>query len=234
MKANEVMARDVLTATPETTISVAIGLMLQKRVSGLPVVNANGALVGILTEGDLLRRAETGTGTKHRSMFMEFLVGPGKEAQEYVRSHSRRVGDLMTPEVVFVAPDADLDSVVSLMERHHVRRVPVVEAKRLVGIISRADLLRALGRKLSALAPCSTDDVSIEHALREELAATKWVVGANIDIKVRDGVVQLDGFIYDERLRQALNVAAQNVAGSKGVIDKMVWIDTTTAMTASA
>lgn len=231
MKAQDVMARDVLTVSPQTSINTAIALMLEKRVSGLPVVDDKGALVGILTEGDLLRRVETGTGDKKRSWFMEFLVGPGAEAAEYVRSHSRRVSDLMTPDVVTAPVTAPLDDIVALMERHHVRRVPITTDGRLVGIVSRADLLRALGQKLAALTPTNPSDAEIETSLRTELGATKWLVGSNVDIKVHDGIVTLDGFIYDERLRRALNVAAHNVPGAKAVVDKMIWLDTTTGVT---
>jgi CBS domain-containing protein len=232
MKAEEIMARDVLTVTPATTLDVAINLMLQRRVSGLPVVSDTGELVGIITEGDLLRRVETGTDTKRRSRLLEFLAGPGREASEFVHANSRRVGDLMTPGVISVAADATLDEVVDSMERHHIRRVPVVTGGKVVGVVSRADLLRALAVKLDVLPKPggAMSDEAVESGLRAQLEASNWLSGTNIGINVKDGVVTLTGYIYDERTRKALIVAAQNAAGVGHVIDKLVWLDTTTGL----
>jgi len=232
MKAEEIMARDVLTVTPATTLDVAINLMLQRRVSGLPVVSDTGELVGIITEGDLLRRVETGTDTKRRSRLLEFLAGPGREASEFVHANSRQVGDLMTPSVISVATDATLDEVVDCMERHHIRRVPVVADGKVVGVVSRADLLRALAVKLNVLPVTGGEmsDEDVENGLRAQLEASNWLSGTNIGINVKGGVVTLTGYIYDERTRKALIVAAQNAAGVGHVIDKLVWLDTTTGL----
>jgi len=224
MKASDVMARDVLTIPEQAAIEAAIAIMVERRVSGLPVVDAGGMLVGILTEGDLLRRVETGTGAHHRSRFLEFLVGPGHEAADYIRTHSRRVGDLMTADVRSVAEDTDLDAVVGLMERQHIRRVPVVREGRVVGMVSRADLVAALGRQLQA-AGSTGDDAAIEGSLRAELAEHPGLAASNITMFVRDGVVTLDGVIYDQRTRDALRVAAQNIAGVISVTDRMTWVD---------
>lgn len=234
MRALDVMATSLLTVAPSTTIDVAIGLMLEHHLSGLPVMDADGKLVGIITEGDLLRRTETGTGERPRSKFMEFLLGPGHEAQGYVQSHSRRVCDLMTSDVVAVSPAASLESVVELMEKHHIRRICVVGDGGLVGLVSRADLLRALRQKLAAVPHREATDADIEKALLAELSAAKWVTSSNIRVHVADHVVTLEGFIYDERMRAALTVAAQNVDGVTGVVDKLVWLDTTTGMSVPA
>jgi CBS domain-containing protein len=230
MRAVDVMATSLLTVTPATTIDVAIKLMLDHHVSGLPVVDADGTLAGIITEGDLLRRSETGTGERRRSKFMEFLVGPGREAKSYVHSHSRRVSDLMTSDVVTVTPATPLESVVELMETRRIRRVCVMTGNTLVGLVSRADLLRALAQKLAALPHEEVTDEGIRAALMAELEAAKWVSCSNINIDVRDRMVTLEGFIYDERMRAALNVAAQNVDGVLGVVDNLVWLDTTTGL----
>lgn len=234
MRALDVMASSVLTVTPDTTIDVAIDLMLHHHISGLPVLDDDGKLVGILTEGDLLRRVETGTGDRKRSRFMEFLLGPGREAQSYVSEHSRRVGDLMTAEVVTVPPATPLEAVVQLMEERRIRRVCVMDGSRLAGIVSRADLLRALSQKLAALPHHPVTDDGIKATLLAELGAAKWVNCSNIRVDVRDRQVTLEGFIYDERMRQALMVAAQNVDGVKGVVDQLVWLDTTTGLSVPA
>ncbi len=231
MRAEDVMARDVLTVSAATTIETAIGLMLEHRVSALPVLDADGKLVGIISEGDLLRRAETGTGERRRSRLLEFLIGPGREAEEYVQTHSRQVGDLMTRDVVTVGTAATLDDVVTLMEKHHIRRVVVMHDNRLAGIVSRSDLLRALGKTLAAAPAQGGSDDAIKANLARELAASTWASSSNIGINVDNGVVTFDGFIYDERMRQALTVAAQNTPGVRGVVDRMVWLDATTGMT---
>ena len=231
MQAQDIMARDVLTVMPSTRIDVALDLKLQRKVSGLPVLNNDGTLVGILTEGDLLRRTETGTGDRHRSRLLTFLIGPGKEADEFVHSNSRVVADLMTPSVVSVAEAAPLDQVVALMEKKRIRRVPVVRDGKLVGIISRADLLRALAQKLAGEAQVPTTDAGIEKALFDKLAGSSWSAASNVGVTVKDGVVTLNGFVYDERARAALRVAAENTPGVTGVVDQLVWIDLTTGMT---
>ena len=147
MNAADIMTRTILSAGPKTPVAEAIGLMLDNRVSGLPVIDEAGQLVGILTEGDLLRRGETGT-ERHRPRWLEILLGPGRLASDYVRTHGRKVEDIMTRDPVSVAPETPLDEIVELMERHRIKRVPVLEGEKLVGIVSRADFLRALAWRL--------------------------------------------------------------------------------------
>jgi CBS domain-containing protein len=224
MIASDVMARDVLTIPQSATIEAAVAIMVDRRISGLPVVDEDGLLVGILSEGDLLHRAETATGGRQHSRFVEFLIGPGREAGEYVRTHSRRVGDLMTADVHSVTEATGLDVVVELMEGHHIRRVPVVRDGRVVGMVSRADLVAALGRRLAAQ-HATGDDGAIEGSLRSELEKHPGLAASNISMVVKDGVVTLDGVIYDQRTRDALRVAAQNIAGVTSVTDRMIWVD---------
>jgi len=232
MQAQDVMARDVLTVMPKTSITVALDLMLKRKVSGLPVLDENGKLVGILTEGDLLRRRETGTGTKHRSRLLSFIVGPGREAEEFVHSNSRMVGDLMTPSVVSVPETATLDDIVTMMEKHHIRRVPVMKGDHLVGIVSRADLLRALQQKIADEQAEPDSDAKIEKTLIDTLAGSSWTAASNVGVTVTDGTVTFNGFVYDERARAALRVAAENIPGVKNVVDQLVWIDVATGVTA--
>jgi CBS domain-containing protein len=231
MQAQDIMARNVLTVLPATRIDVALDLMLQRKVSGLPVLGEDGKLVGILTEGDLLRRRETGTDDRHRSKLLAFLIGPGKEADEFVHANSRVVGDLMTPSVISVAETASLDEVVALMEKKRIRRVPVTRAGKLVGIISRADLLRALSHTLAGEASKPASDDEIERALFNKLSQSSWSAASNVGVTVKDGEVTFNGFVYDERARAALRVAAENTPGVKKVVDQLVWIDLTTGMT---
>ena len=148
MKVQDIMTRKVLSIEPDATVLQAVRSMLQNKISGLPVVDADGKLVGIVTEGDFLRRAETTT-ERRRPRWLEFLVGPGRLADEYVHTHARKIADVMTPEPYTVTEDTSLEDVVQLMEKHRIKRLPVVRGKQLVGIVSRANLLHAL----ASLAP---------------------------------------------------------------------------------
>ncbi len=143
MKAKDVMTRKVISVAPDASILEALRLMLQNKISGLPVVARGRQLVGIVTEGDFLRRAETGTERK-RPHWLEFIISPGRLAHDYVHSHGRRVEEVMTFGVETVSEEAELDDIVRLMEKHRIKRIPVMRGDDLVGIISRANLLHAL------------------------------------------------------------------------------------------
>ena len=224
MNAADVMTRRILSVMPNASIVEAIRLMLDNHVSGLPVIDQAGQLVGILTEGDLLRRGETGT-ERHRPRWLEILMGPGRLASEYVRTHGRKVDDIMTREPVSVAPEAPLDEIVELMERHRIKRVPVIEGDKLVGIVSRADLLRALARRIDEQSAAAMGDEEIRERILAELAKVSWVPRDGIEIGVENGVVNLNGVILDESEREALRIAAENVPGVSAVEDHLVWVE---------
>jgi len=229
MNAREVMSRRVISVTPETTIEEAIRLMLDHRISGLPVVDAAGALVGVVTEGDLLRRIETGTDKRH-SGWVGLLLGPGRLAAEYTRSHAHKVGEVMTSEVVGVSPDTPLTEVVELMEDRRIKRVPVVDRGKLVGIVSRANLVAALAGMLSKERGAAMSDDDIRRAILAEIDKQPWGPRESVDAVVRDGVVELQGTILDERERAALIVAAENLPGVKSVRDMLVWVEPNSGM----
>lgn len=228
--ARDIMTRDVRTVGPEATISAVIQIMVACHASGVPVVTASRQILGIITEGDLLRRVETATdhaaGRKPR-YFLDLLLGGGREITDYIRSHSRRVHDLMTEVVVTVAEDAPLAEVVRLMEKHCVRRLPVERDGRLVGIIARSDLVAALGRRLAELSsPDSLPDRDLEARITTALEAAGWFAGnASVGISVAGGVATLEGVIHDERLRTAIRVTVENVAGIAAVQDKIVFVE---------
>ena len=222
MNAADVMTRAVVTIPPSAALSDALRLMLDQRISGVPVVGHPGRLVGILTEGDLLRRAETGT--EKRPWWLDFLVGSGRQAQDYVRSHGRKVEEVMTRDVATVGPDTPLAQIVDVMERRHIKRVPVVEDGRLVGLVSRSDFLRALAQELGK-APPATSDAIIREKIAAELSGQTWSRGSQVTTIVTDGVVYLEGYIFDEAYRPAIRVAAENVAGVGKVQDNLEYID---------
>lgn len=225
MKVADVMTSPVITVAPTSTIAEAARLMLQYRISGLPVVDPEGAVVGMVTEGDLLRRAETGTG-RHRARWLEFLISPGRLAKEYAAEHARRVDEVMTADVISVAPGDTLEEVVRRMERHRIKRVPVIEAGRLVGIISRANLVRALLHNLPQVSDgAAVDDHQLRQRILDEIARQPWGPCASVDVRVADGVVELFGTITDERERAGLRILAENMSGVKAVRDNLVWVE---------
>ncbi len=229
MKAKDVMTTRVVSVEPDATVLRAARLMLQNRISGLPVVDAGGALVGIVTEGDFLRRAETGTERK-RPRWIENLLTSGKRADEYTHTHARRVDEVMSLDPLTVAEDVPLDEVVKVMEQHRIKRLPVMRGQKIVGIISRANLLHAFASVAKEMGPPAPDDATIRSRLLAELDKQKWAPLALIDVVVRNGVVELWGTITDERQRQALAVAAENIPGVKGVRDHLAWVEPMSGM----
>jgi CBS-domain-containing membrane protein len=233
MKAMDVMTRDVVSIGPDASIIEAVRTMLQHKISGLPVVDASGRLQGVITEGDFLRRSETGTQRRH-PRWLEFLLGPGRLATEYVQASGRKVSDVMTPDVYTATEDAPLEQVVHLMERHRVKRIPVVRGDTVVGIVTRANLMRALASLALAEQPAAADDAAIRERLLAELNKERWAPVGLIDVVVKDGVVKLSGALTDERERQAIRVAAENIAGVKKVEDHLIWIEPNTGVIVAA
>jgi len=229
MNASQIMTRNVATVSPETPVHQAVEMMLQRGISGLPVVDAGGVLVGIVTEGDLLRRTELDTQRK-RPRWLEFFVGPGQMAEEYVRTAGRKVGEVMTPEVRSVSEDTSLSEVVATMERHRIKRLPVVHDGKVVGILSRANLLRALANATAEIPAPKADDESLRRALLAELDKQPWAPVSTVSIIVRDGVVHLWGSILDERQRSAIRVACENIPGVSGIEDHLVWVEPISGM----
>ena len=227
MQVRDVMTRNVISVKADESILSAARLMLQNRISGLPVLDASDALVGVVTEGDFLRRGELGT-TKRRPRWVEFLLGPGKLAEEYVHQSGRKVFDVMTRDPRTVSEDDTLETVVAQMERHRVKRLPVVRQGKLVGIISRANLLHALA-SLAREAPASSGgDAAIRDRILEALAKQHWALAVNVVVK--NGIAELWGTIMDERERQACIVAVENVPGVKQVHDHLVWVEPMSGM----
>jgi CBS domain-containing protein len=229
MKAADVMTHKVVSVNPDTPVTEAVRLMLQDDISGLPVVDASGRLVGIVTEGDFLRRTETGT-ERQRPRWLGFLLGPTRLAQEYVHTHGRKVAEVMTSDVVSVTGLTPLDEIVRLMERRRIKRVPVIREGKLVGIVSRANLLRAMVSLAGEVAPEAAGDSAIRNHLLGELSKQPWVPQASTDIIVRNGIVHLWGIIFNDEQRQALIVAAENVPGVKGVEDHIIWVEPTSGL----
>ena len=217
MKARDIMSLKVVTVSPSTSVRDLAALMVEKHVSGLPVVSDDGKLVGIISEKDLLRRPELDT-EKHRRRWANFFSTTDQQAREFTKSHALRAADVMTGTVIHVFEDTPLGEVVSLMEKHNVKRLPVLSDGKLVGIVSRADLLRALAAHQAEPLPSPTDsDAAIRDAMNEVLANDDWAMSAMINVIVSDGVVHLWGVVDSNDQRRALRVAAENIPGVTGV-----------------
>ncbi len=223
MRAHQIMTRPVVTVTPETTIVEAANTMLQRHISGLPVLDAAGKLVGIVSEGDFIRRSELGT-QRRRGRFLAFILGPGQAATDFVHEHGRKVAEVMTPEPFTITEDTRLEEIVALMEKNHVRRLPVMRGDRIVGIVSRANLLQAVASLGREIADPTADDDHIRNRIIDALHRNEWCP-QGLNIVVRDGIVHLGGIITDDRSRQASVVAAENVSGVNKVHDHLCWVD---------
>jgi len=223
MRAHQIMTRSVITVTPQTTIVDAANLMLERHVSGLPVVDTNGKLVGIVSEGDFIRRSEIGTGRK-RGRWLRFILGPGKSASDFVHEHGRKVSEVMTKSPLTITEDTALADIVEMMERNNVKRLPVVRDDKVVGIVSRANLLQAVASLAREVPDPTADDDRIRNRIVDALEKHGWCP-FGLNVVVRDGVAHLSGVITEEHARQAAVVAAENVEGVKTVHDHLCWVD---------
>lgn len=221
MNATDIMTPDVITVHPDTPLDKLVNLMLENRISGVPVVDQD-RIVGIVSEGDLLRRAETGT-EKRRSQLLELVSSTAAIAADYVRTHGRKAAEVMTTHVIMVEHDTPIAEIANILETRRIRRVPVVRDGKLVGIVSRANLLRALASKLQAQsAPGQLDDRSIRDALLAEFRQHNWARQvAQFDVTVQDSVAHLWGMVRGENHRRAMIVAAENTPGVSRVEDHL-------------
>jgi CBS domain-containing protein len=228
MRAHQIMTRPVITVTPDTTIVKAANTMLYRHISGLPVVDAAGKLVGIVSEGDFIRRSEIGTQRK-RGKFLKFILGAGKEASDFVHEHGGKVGEIMTSEPLTISEDAELEEIVELMEKHHVKRLPVMRGDKLVGIVSRSNLLQAVASLARQIPDPTADDDHIRNRIIDAIEKQDWCP-FGLSVIVRDGIVHLSGVITDERARQATIVAAEGISGVTKVHDHLCWVETNSGM----
>ncbi len=224
MRAHHIMTRKVTTVKADTPILDAANLMLQQHISGLPVVDEIGKLIGMVSEGDFIRRSEIGT-QRLRIRWLDFLMGVGKVALNFVHEHGRKVGEIMTQDDLCTATeDMPLEELVRLMERHNVKRLPVMRGDRLVGIVTRSDLLRAVASLARDVPDPTADDDHIRKRVIASIEDNDWRP-AQLGVTVRDGIVHLSGIIRDEQFRQAAIVAAENVSGVKLVHDHLYLFD---------
>ena len=224
MRAHHVMTKDVVAVTPHTTIEEAAKIMLRMHISGLPVIDDAGNLVGVVSESDFLRRSEIGTGREHAA-WLKFFMGPARAAAEFVHERGRKVEDVMTRKVVTAQEETSLAELVSLMEQHDVKRIPVMRGKMPVGIVTRTNLLQAMASLAHEIPDPTADDEHIRERIMRAVSATDWrPIG--FEVNVRKGVVHLHGFITTDEARRATVVAAENTNGVKEIHDHLCFVDT--------
>jgi CBS-domain-containing membrane protein len=219
MKARDVMVSPVITVSSNASVKDVAKVFLDRHISAVPVVDEKGKLVGIVSEGDLLHRAESGT-ERQRPWWLRAFVGPDALAAEYAKAHARKVADIMSRQVVTASPETPLHEVATLLEKHSIKRVPIVANGQLVGLVSRANLIQAVasaGRGLEI--PLS--DATIRDKLVAHLKAQQWAQTGLLNVTVKDGVVDLWGMTRSDAERKAIRVAAEAATGVRAVNDNL-------------
>jgi CBS domain-containing protein len=217
MQARDIMTTRVITVAPDTDIREAAQLLLDNRISAMPVIDKDGKLVGVVSEGDLMRRPEAGTG-RHHSWWLDLLASPRERALRFVKEHSRRVGDVMSRKVIAVTEGTYLEEIAETLEKNRIKRVPVVEKGKVIGIVSRANLMRGLIARRAA--PARADDRTIRTAIEEALGEV-GNLDRHIHVVVSGGVVHLWGAVGSQAEKDAARIAAENTAGVTSVRDEI-------------
>ncbi|HWK67676.1 MAG TPA: CBS domain-containing protein [Rhizobiaceae bacterium] len=216
MNVQDAMTKDVVTVGPDTTVKEIAALLVSRRISAVPVVAQGNHLVGIVSQTDLGHRSETGT-EKKRKWWLSIFADADAQAREYTKSHGLRARDVMTRHVLTVAPDTSLAEVADILDTHRVRRVPVLKGGKLVGVISRSDLVRKLAEVISTPNVAGSQDGQLQKAIWQEIKAQPWLNSAVINIAVKDGIVEIYGAVDSDAQRQAVRVLAENVPGVRSV-----------------
>ena len=221
MLAKDIMTMNVITVSPDDRVEEIAKLLLERGISAAPVVEEDGGLLGIVSEGDLIRRC-VGDSEGHRSWWLKLLTGPADRARDYVKIHGHRVKDVMTPDVVKVSEDTSIGEIAYVLEKRGIKRVPVVRDGKVVGIVSRANLLHGLAaqKDRAAMSP-SPDDRTIREQIMDVVTREGWVTHGSLNVMVTDGMVELWGWVDSEDERKALILAAEEMAGVAGVQDHL-------------
>ncbi len=222
MNASDIMVSKVISIGPDATVRDAAKLLVDHRISALPVVGEDGKLLGIISEGDLMRRSEVGT-EKRRSWWLELLSSNEGLAAEFIRSHARKVSDLMTRKVVVANPSTSLADIATLMEKNDVKRIPIVKDGKIVGIVSRANLVQALASAPNGIgAQPRVDDAVVRERVQAQLTAQAWTRPSRLNVIVHDGMVELWGIVDSQIEKRAARVAAEEVPGVVAIKDNLL------------
>ena len=220
MQAKDIMTTNVVTVAPDARVAEIAALLLERRISGVPVVDADGRILGIVSEGDLMRRAEGETERRH-SWWLDLMASSEESAAAYVKTHGMHAEDVMTRSPITVGEEMPVRDVAEILEKRHIKRVPVVRDGKIVGIVSRANLLQGLAAGANKGAVPSADDRSIRARITEILNQEKWVSHGTLNVIVTDGVVELWGWVDSETERKAFRVAVESVPGVRALRDHL-------------
>jgi len=218
MKARDVMTSPVITVRSAAAVKDVARLFLEHRISAVPVVDDQGKLVGIVSEGDFLHRSEIGTQQRQRPWWLALMAGDQGLAADYIKSHAKSVADIMTRDVITADPDTPLNEIAATLEEHGIKRVPIVHNGELVGIISRANLVQALASSGSKL-DIPMSDTAIRERLLAHLNSQGWTPKVLLNATVNEGVVDLWGMTDSNTQRKAIRVAAEAMPGVRAVND---------------
>lgn len=222
MQARDVMTPNVVTVSPDAPVPEIARLLVERRISAVAVLGDDGAVAGVVSEGDLIRRPELGTDQPH-SRWLRFLLSPEDEARDFVKTHGLRARDVMSRPALGVAADASLADIVELMRKERIKRVLVFDGGRLAGIVTRTDLLRALhAREALPTAAVPPDDQALRTQILRALAHADWASSAIVNVQVRAGQVELWGAVDSAEQREAIRVAVEGVPGVRGVTAHLV------------
>ena len=222
MNASDIMVSDVITVKSSGTVQEVAELLLRNRISALPVVDDTGTLVGMVSEGDLIHRGDAGTG-HDRPWWLRLLMGRDVLAAEFVKENSRTVADVMTRGVISAEPGTPVADVAMILERHRIKRVPIVHNGKIVGIVSRANLIQALAAARNhMLPPRRVGDAALREDIIGRLKSEPWVKPSLVNVTVSDGTVHLWGIVDTAAEKQALRVAVQVTPGVKAVNDNLI------------
>ena len=216
MQAQDIMTKKVITTTPDTLIDDVVKLMIDNHISAVPVVDADGGVVGLISEGDLMRRVEGASGPR-RSWWLSMLAGPATPAQEFVALRGRHAHDIMTKNVLTVGPDMPIGDIAVLLEKHRIKRVPVVDDGKLVGIVSRANLLQGLASAPRVTTGANADDRALREAVIAALQTIPQFSPIHVNVTVQNGEAKIWGIANSTQEQDAVRVAAENVEGIKRV-----------------
>src|SRR5262245_22283124 len=220
MTADDLMVKNVVTVRPEASVQDIASSLLANRISAVPVVTEKGELVGIVSESDLLHRVESGT-ERRRSRWFAFLAGTETLAHEYVKSHGRTAADIMTQPVITASPKLSLNELAHLLESRRIKRVPIVDRGKLVGIVSRADLVRAFATAAATAPHPALDDATLRERVIAKINAEPWARPSLVNVIVHNGNVELIGIVASQAEKVALRVLTEVTPGVKSVTDNL-------------
>lgn len=219
MLAKDIMTTQVVTVRPDTSVVELARIMRDRHISGMPVVGDDGRIAGVVSEGDLVRRVEAGTDEKRHSWWLDLFTDPARQARDYVKSHAAKARDIMTSPAITVEEDATLAAVAETLEKNHVKRVPVVRNGRVVGIVSRANIVQLIASARRVELPPVANDNALRDKILETLRRQPWAPTGMWNVTVSAGVVELWGIYASEEERAATRVAIENINGVKRIED---------------